>query len=76
MSLSNQPITPDKFDAVLFDLDSVITATAKVHATCLVLGSRSGDIDPGLHAHDSPLSFSAETQPSLRGRFQQPTYSA
>ena len=28
------PITPDKFDAVLFDLDGVLTATAKVHAKC------------------------------------------
>ncbi|WP_342346378.1 beta-phosphoglucomutase family hydrolase [uncultured Nitrospira sp.] len=28
------PITPDKFDAVLFDLDGVLTATAKVHAAC------------------------------------------
>lgn len=28
------PITPDKFDAVLFDLDGVLTATAKVHASC------------------------------------------
>lgn len=28
------PITRDKFDAVLFDLDGVLTATAKVHATC------------------------------------------
>jgi len=28
------PITPDRFDAVLFDLDGVLTATAKVHATC------------------------------------------
>lgn len=26
--------SPDKFDAVLFDLDGVITATAKVHAKC------------------------------------------
>jgi beta-phosphoglucomutase family hydrolase len=26
------PLTPDKFDAVLFDLDGVITATAKIHA--------------------------------------------
>jgi beta-phosphoglucomutase family hydrolase len=25
-------VTPDKFDAVLFDLDGVLTATAKVHA--------------------------------------------
>jgi beta-phosphoglucomutase family hydrolase len=25
-------VTPDKFDAVLFDLDGVITATAKIHA--------------------------------------------
>ena len=30
----NNPITRDKFDAVLFDLDGVITATAKMHATC------------------------------------------
>ena len=28
------PITPERFDAVLFDLDGVLTATAKVHATC------------------------------------------
>jgi alpha,alpha-trehalase len=34
MSRSNNPITPDRFDAVLFDLDGVITATAKVHAVC------------------------------------------
>jgi beta-phosphoglucomutase family hydrolase len=27
-------ITRDRFDAVLFDLDGVLTATAKVHATC------------------------------------------
>jgi beta-phosphoglucomutase-like phosphatase (HAD superfamily) len=27
-------MTSDKFDAVLFDLDGVITATAKVHAKC------------------------------------------
>ncbi|MHC4992371.1 MAG: HAD family hydrolase [Planctomycetota bacterium] len=26
------PVTPERFDAVLFDLDGVITATAKVHA--------------------------------------------
>ncbi len=30
----NNPITRDKFDAVLFDLDGVITDTAKMHATC------------------------------------------
>ena len=28
------PITPDKFDAVLFDLDGVITDTAMMHAAC------------------------------------------
>ena len=28
------PISRDKFDAVLFDLDGVLTATAKVHAIC------------------------------------------
>ena len=30
----SQHITWNKFDAVLFDLDGVLTATAKVHATC------------------------------------------
>jgi len=34
MSRSNNPITPERFDAVLFDLDGVITATATVHAVC------------------------------------------
>ncbi len=33
MSASHN-ITPDRFDAVLFDLDGVLTATAKVHAVC------------------------------------------
>ena len=28
------PITQEKFDAVLFDLDGVLTDTAKMHATC------------------------------------------
>ncbi|MEE8606970.1 MAG: beta-phosphoglucomutase family hydrolase [Nitrospiraceae bacterium] len=31
-SHTGNPITRDKFDAVLFDLDGVLTATAKVHA--------------------------------------------
>lgn len=33
MSDSNL-ITPERFDAVLFDLDGVLTATAKIHAAC------------------------------------------
>lgn len=28
------PVTRDKYDAVLFDLDGVLTDTAKMHATC------------------------------------------
>ena len=32
--MSKNPITPDKYDAVLFDLDGVITATATLHAAC------------------------------------------
>ena len=32
MSLSSHIIIPQRFDAVLFDLDGVLTATAKVHA--------------------------------------------
>ena len=34
MSRAKNSVTPDKFDAVLFDLDGVVTGTAKVHATC------------------------------------------
>ncbi len=30
----NNPITHDKYDAVLFDLGGVLTATSKVHAAC------------------------------------------
>jgi beta-phosphoglucomutase family hydrolase len=32
--MSSNPVSRDKFDAVLFDLDGVLTATAKVHADC------------------------------------------
>ena len=32
--MSKNPITREKYDAVLFDLDGVITATAKLHAAC------------------------------------------
>ena len=32
--MSSNPVTRDRFDAVLFDLDGVLTATAKVHAAC------------------------------------------
>jgi beta-phosphoglucomutase family hydrolase len=34
MSQTQNAITPESFDAVLFDLDGVLTDTAKVHATC------------------------------------------
>ena len=36
MSQSQQgnPVTRDRFDAVLFDLDGVLTSTAKIHAAC------------------------------------------
>jgi beta-phosphoglucomutase family hydrolase len=34
MSPSHCPVTPERFDAVLFDLDGVLTDTAKVHAAC------------------------------------------
>jgi phosphoglycolate phosphatase-like HAD superfamily hydrolase len=33
MSHTPLPITVERFDAVLFDLDGVLTDTAKVHAT-------------------------------------------
>jgi phosphoglycolate phosphatase-like HAD superfamily hydrolase len=34
LSPSHQVITKDKFGAVLFDLDGVLTDTAKIHAAC------------------------------------------
>src|SRR5262249_23123666 len=34
MSLPSKCITPDRFDAVLFDLDGVLTSTAKIHSSC------------------------------------------
>jgi len=34
MRSSAPPITPQEFDAVLFDLDGVLTRTAKIHAAC------------------------------------------
>jgi beta-phosphoglucomutase family hydrolase len=34
MSQSHCTVTPERFDAVLFDLDGVLTDTAKVHARC------------------------------------------
>jgi beta-phosphoglucomutase family hydrolase len=34
MSPPHNPITRDRFDAVLFDLDGVLTSTARIHASC------------------------------------------
>ena len=34
MGMVAKGITPERFDAVLFDLDGVLTSTAKVHAAC------------------------------------------
>src|SRR5262245_52973779 len=34
MSRPHNPITRDLFDAVLFDLDGVLTSTAKIHSRC------------------------------------------
>jgi beta-phosphoglucomutase family hydrolase len=34
MSLPTKPISPEQFDAVLFDLDGVLTSTAKIHSSC------------------------------------------
>ena len=33
--VSASPITPDRFDAVLFDLDGVLTSTARIHCALL-----------------------------------------
>jgi beta-phosphoglucomutase family hydrolase len=46
------PITPDRFDAVLFDLDGVLTSTARIHARCWktmfdgFLSARATDTEP------------------------------
>jgi beta-phosphoglucomutase family hydrolase len=34
MNAPHPSITPDRFDAVLFDLDGVLTSTAKIHGKC------------------------------------------
>ena len=34
MNAPHHSITPDRFDAVLFDLDGVLTSTAKIHGKC------------------------------------------
>lgn len=34
MNETRAVVTPERFDAVLFDLDGVLTATARVHAVC------------------------------------------
>jgi beta-phosphoglucomutase family hydrolase len=34
MTRPHNPITRDRFDAVLFDLDGVLTSTAKIHSSC------------------------------------------
>lgn len=34
MRSPHKPITPGHFDAVLFDLDGVLTSTAKIHSRC------------------------------------------
>jgi beta-phosphoglucomutase family hydrolase len=34
MSPPHKPINKDQFDAVLFDLDGVLTSTAKIHSVC------------------------------------------
>ena len=34
MSQSPRTVTPERFDAVLFDLDGVLTDTAQMHAVC------------------------------------------
>ena len=59
----NNPITRDKFDAVLFDLDGVITATAKVHAKCWkkmfdeYLKKRSAEKGEPLHPFDIETDY-------------------
>lgn len=34
MNKACTPITPERFDALLFDLDGVLTSTARIHARC------------------------------------------
>jgi len=48
------PIPPDQFQAVLFDLDGVLTDTAKVHAVCW---KRMFDDFLRQHAADTHIVF-------------------
>ena len=52
----NYSVTPDKFDAVLFDLDGVLTATAKVHASCW---KKTFDEFLQQHAKENDIPFQA-----------------
>jgi hypothetical protein len=33
-TFQRHPITPDRYDAILLNMDGVVTDTASIHATC------------------------------------------
>jgi alpha,alpha-trehalase len=63
-------ITPERFDAVLFDLDGVLTSTAKVHAACWkrmfdeFLGRRADETGEPFR----PFDIEADYRPYLDGK--------
>src|SRR5215831_9987865 len=63
MSSPHEPITPDHFDAVLFDLDGVLTSTAKIHSRCwktmfdAFLGQRAAEGKEPFRAFDIETDY-------------------
>lgn len=72
MSRTPLLITPERFDAVLFDLDGVLTDTAKLHATCWkrmfdeFLRARSTSPGESLHPFDMPQDYERYIDGKLR----------
>jgi len=67
-----QVINKDKFDAVLFDLDGVLTATAKVHAVCwkklfdTFLKKRAADMNDNFQPFDIESDYKLYVDGKLR----------
>jgi beta-phosphoglucomutase family hydrolase len=72
MSRSHDPITRDHFDAVLFDLDGVLTSTAKIHSSCWktmfddFLARRAGERNESFRPFDIVADYKLYVDGKLR----------
>jgi beta-phosphoglucomutase-like phosphatase (HAD superfamily) len=68
----HKPITPGQFDAVLFDLDGVLTSTARIHSSCWktmfddFLGRRAAEGKEPFHAFDGEADYKQYVDGKLR----------